>query len=56
LVDQRDLDRLVVEHEVKLRYMEKELRELRNALKRIEYILLSMLISIITSLLVSVMK
>ena len=54
--DPRDLDRLIIEHEIKLRYIEKELKELRNALKRIEYILLSMLISIVTSLLVSVIK
>jgi hypothetical protein len=56
LVDQKELDRLIIEHEIKLRYIEKELKELRNALKRIEYILLSMLISIVTSLLVSVIK
>jgi hypothetical protein len=52
----RELDRLVIEHEVKLKYIEKELKELRTSLKRIEYLLLGMLISIITSLIVSVVK
>jgi len=52
----RELDKLVIEHEVKLKYIEKELKELKSSLKRIEYILLSMLISIITSLIVSVIK
>jgi hypothetical protein len=54
--DRRELDRMIVEHEVKLRYIERELRELRNALKRIEHILLGMLISILTSLLVNMVK
>jgi len=56
LEDMRELDKLVIEHEVKLKYIEKELKELKSSLKRIEYILLSMLISIITSLIVSVIK
>jgi hypothetical protein len=56
LEGRKELDRLIIEHEVKLRYIEKELKELKTSLKRIEYILLSMLISIITSLIVSVMK
>ena len=56
MVDQRDLDRLIIEHEIKLRYIERELKELKASLRRIEYILLSMLISILTSLIVSVIK
>ena len=54
--DRKELDRLIIEHEIKLRYIEKELKELRTSLKRIEYLLLSMLISILTSLIVSVIK
>jgi hypothetical protein len=56
LDDTRKLDKLVIEHEVKIHYIEKELKELRTSLKRIEYLLLSMLISIITSIIVGAMK
>lgn len=54
--NRKELDRMIIEHEVKLKYIEKELKELKISLKRIEYILLGMLISIITSLIVSVLK
>jgi hypothetical protein len=56
LEDRKELDRMIIEHEIKLRYIEKELKELKTSLKRIEYILLSMLISTLTSLIVSVVK
>jgi hypothetical protein len=56
LEGRKELDKLVIEHEVKIHYIEKELKELRTSLKRIEYLLLSMLISIITSIIVGAMK